>query len=1127
MKPKFVMFLAWILILLPLEVMAQGSATIRGRVFDETGNPLAGANVFIKGTTHGSATDVDGVYRFTIPAQEVKGQQVELTVNFIGYRSQTVKITITPGTITKNFTLVGDVLELESIVVTGMGGSQIKEKLGVDIARVKPDAIVQSNEPNVVEALAGKAPGIQVTQTSGDPGTNSYIRIRGAASIDRPTQPLFVVDGVPISNRTDYTIGFNGGTETSNRAADINTEDIASIEILKGAAAAAIYGSRASNGVVLITTKSGRPGRTKISYKFSVGATQLSNTYPVQRWFGQGTKGKYVKDYSRSWGRPLNVPDAPWFDPNQPVDTVYDHLDEISSTGWSNENNITISGGRENTTFFLSFGRLYQGGHWKADLSPSQKALGMLDLIKGKPTPARYERWTGRVKATQVISSKLKLTGNLAFANTDANYIQRGDNAIGLMLETLRTPPEFNNWPYIDPNTGFHRSYRYSEAEVLKKSRKFDNPFFTLYENKNPREVGRVYGYIRADYDLFDWFKVNYTLGSDYSSDAAMYLNPPSGSREGGRGHLRKSNFTYQETDGNLVATIQGDKFLKKFKNVNATLMFGHNINIRKYHRLQTTGIDMGVPGFNQLDNTVSTNLSTDEYEFLIHTESFFGQLTLDLFNQLYLTGALRNDGSSTFGKSKRRHWYPKFSSAWEFTKFKKVPYLNFGKLRFAYGEAGVQPGVYTTITGYSSGNKGFGIFTSTQLNTTYRGKSGYFSSSNLGNDEVKPERTKEYEYGVNLGFFNSRVGLDVTRYRDRSTDVLFDLNMVPSTGAFSQTRNAATIENKGWEVTLNLLPIRKRNLSWNLDLTYTRNKNMVLDMSGAKWVQVGRWAYAGPGHELGEMRLLTWIRFGRKDLNNGHGEKVDIDGDGMINVPDSPNYDPNKPIEYIDEYYAGQWKPGDVYIPADGYPRMSEHPMWSGLSSNPKWMGSIRSEVTLFNKITITAFLDAVQGHYIMNHAAGALYSYGTHAGTADRGQVKSIPLKGKFGSGPFGRKDVKGIGPGAENGVPKPVELTESWYRSAGAGFQGDGFQFTEDASYVKLREISISYRWRSMFLRRFGLSEVMFRLSGRNLKTWTDYTGFDPETNRRQATSERDSDYFNQPQTKSYVLSVYVNY
>lgn len=1082
------------ILFVPFIAFAQQGATITGTVTDEAGNPLPGANVVLEGTPFGAATNADGEYSFVVPAEATLGQDATLMVRFIGYQSSSEQITVRPGTHTQNFSLKVDVLQLESIVVTGMGATQTKEKLGVSIAQVKPELVQSSDEGNVVTALAGKAPGIHVQETSGDPGTNSFIRIRGAASIDRTTQPLFVVDGVPISNRTDYTIGSNGGTESSNRASDINSEDIASIDILKGPAAAAIYGSRASNGVVMITTKSGQVGRTKISYKANFGWTKQSSFYPLQTWFGQGTKGAFRKNYSRSWGAPLNVPGAPHYDPSLPEDAVYDHAREITDVGLSNENNITISGGNRATQFFLSFGRLYEGGHWIAG--------------------SDYERYTARVKATQAITSNFKLTGNIAYANVAAHYLQRGDNAVGLMLGTLRTPPEFNNLPYIDPETGFHRSYRYSDATKLRASRRFDNPFFIMHEHENPRDLGRVYGYIKAEYDATDWLKLDYTFGSDYSNDDALYVNPLSGSREGGTGHLRRSNFIYHELDGNFVATINGHKFLQEISpNLSGTFMVGHNLNRREYSRLQSTGIDMGVPGFNQLDNTVSTNLSANEYQWLIHTESFFGQATIDVYDQLYLTGALRNDGSSTFGASEKRHWYPKFSAAWEFTKadfMPVLPYLSFGKVRFAYGESGVQPGVYTTVSGFSSGLKGFGLFTSSELNSTYQGINGYFASSNQGTTNIKPERTKETEFGINLAFWDSRIGLDLTRYNQKSTDVIFDLNLVPSSGSFSQTANAAVIENKGWEASLDLIPLQTKNLTWNLGFIYARNKNMVVTMrdntGNPLFEQIGRWAYAGEGHELGELRLNSFVRF-------GYGMTYDVDGDGIE--------------DDIDALYAGQWTKGDVFMPErgdlTGYPVMSGELIWSGLSANPDWTGSIRNEFTIFQNFTVSAFVDFVQGHHIMNHGAGALFSYGTHFGTADRGQIKQIPLTGKYGTGPDGRNDIKGIGPGAG----KEVELTESWYRSAGAGFSGDGFQFTEDASYVKLREVSIGYRLRNEWVKGLGLSDVHIRLSGRNIKTWTDYTGFDPDTNRRQATAGRDSDYFNQPQARTYSVTLRVNY
>lgn len=1075
-----------LLILVPALVFAQGGVTIRGVVTDDLGEPLVGANVIIKGTYYGAATAADGSYSIRLPASMALGQEVEISAQFIGYKTKTVRVRLNPGTINQNFQLQQDVLELESIVVTGMGGTTIKEKLGVEIAKVRAEEVVNAGDPNIVSALQGKVANLEITKTSGDAGTNTYIRIRGAATIDRPTQPLFVVDGTPISNETLYTAGFNGGTEAQNRAADINLEDIESIEILKGAAASAIYGSRASNGVVLITTKSGKPGRTQVNYKQVLGTTKQSKFYPLQTWFGQGTKGVFRKNYSRSWGRPLNVPGAPHFDPSAPIDTVYDHARELEGTGWTNEEVLTISGGNELTTFYVSMGHLYEKGHWKAG--------------------SDYRRYTARLKASQVLSAKLKITGNLAYVNTDAHYLQRGDNAVGIGIGQLRTPPEFNNWPYLHPVTGYHRSYRYSEALELRRSRNFDNPFFIMYEHDNPAKMNRVYGNAKLEYNLTDWIKVDYTLGSDYYTDARAEILPISSSVEGGVGRIRKVDYLYHELDGNLVVTLDGKRFFKNPEKLSATVMLGHNLNSRSFKQLEVLGIDMGIPGFNQLDNTISTNLKADEYEYLIHTESFFGQVTVDLFNQLYLTAATRNEGSSTFGKAQKRHWYPKASAAWEFTKFRSVPHLNYGKLRLAYGEAGVQPEVYTTISGYNSGTKGMGW--GEVLNMTYSGVKGYFLSGNLGNDHVKPERTKELEMGANLGFFDNRVGLDITYYYDKSTDVLFDLNVVPSTGFFSQTANAAVIENKGWEITLDLNPIRKRNFSWNLSLNWARNRNMVLEMGGVTaedirkdptkeiWEQVGRWAYASPGHPLGEMRLQSWVRFGYGLQVEENGQLVDID-----------------------TKYAGQWKKGDVYVAENGYPIMHTDLLWSGFDPNPEWTGGLRSEFRFYRNLALTVVMDTKQGFEIMNHGKGALYDYGTHKDTEVRGQVG--PINRWF------RHGEKAIGPGAQNGVGKDIVYDEAFFRSLASGFSGDGWLFTEDGSYVKLREIALSYTVRNNFIRRFGLSNVQLIFSARNLHTWTDYTGYDPESNRRQASNQRDSDYFNQPQTRSFFLTVYFNY
>ncbi len=1098
--------LALLLIAAVPVILSAQAATITGRVVDEaTLGPLPGANVMLEDTRLGASADVDGYFRIPVPAAFVLGQEVNLKASFIGYVSQTQVIVLTAGEITQNFMLAIDVLELESVIVTGMGGTRIREKLGVSISSVKAEEIVTSGEENVVQALAGKAPGVAIVQTSGDPGTSSYIRIRGGASIDRGTQPLFVVDGVPIDNSLDRMGGLSGFggtgtgslTETANRASDINNEDIASIEILKGSAAAAIYGSRASNGVVLITTKSGRPGKTNISFKSQYGMTEMSSGYPLQTRWGQGSDGIASTSNSLSWGPELSTLDGMTTEELAAVkltrgddgkyykgDILYydgrtfDHGRMYSDGGYIIDNNVTVSGGNQFTTFFLSAGQFFEEGHWEAG--------------------SDYQRTTVRLKGTHVISEKLNLTGNVAYTNVFANAVQRADNKAGMGISALRSPPNFNPMPWMHSETGLHRSYRYQSAAVLKKGRGSDNPYFIMYEDKNPSEVNRVTGYVKAQYDLTDWITLDYHVGSDHYVDERMHVQPPSNSRLAS-GRLIRADITRHQIDQNLVATIRGDKFLSELPFIDGTLMLGHNLNIEKRRRYIVVGTDMGTfEGFDQLDNCV--DLTSFESQFQVNLEAFFGQLTLDLFDQLYITAAIRNDGSSTFGAAQRRHWYPKASMAWDFTKSLPLPFVNFGKLRFAYGVSGVRPSAYTTIDAYKAAGEGFGRFTDATLTSTYNGKSGFRHSTTLGNDAIKPERTREYEGGLDMSLFNSRLGLEFTYYDQYTTDVIFDLNVAPSAGVFSQTRNAAEISNKGVELAVNLTPIRSRTLTWDLGLIFAANRNKVEYMEAPTlWEHIAGDSYAIEGEELGVFRQTSWMRF-------GHGLWYDVDGDGTKDSID------------VFPAYVGKWEKNDVWVDSLGKPVMALTALTSPYSTNPRWTGSIRNEITLFGNLTFSAFIDIINERWMSNRGEGQQYRYGTSAATDVRGQELPINHWLKHGE--------KAVGPGATDGEGVPFEMTKEWFRTDG-GYSGDRWQFIEDGGYIKLREVAISYRMRGDFIKNLGLSDLSLRLSGRNLWTKHDYTGYDPDTNRSQASNSRGIDYYNSPQTRAWTMTLRVNY
>ncbi len=1050
-KMLFSAFACIVVMCMPIWTFAQDGATITGKVTSEAGSPLVGANVILVGFNLGSATDADGNYSFRVPANKADGQVASLTARYIGYRAKSVRITLNAGEIAQNFSLPEDVLGLGEVIVTGYGETTSKEKLGVTIAKIEPQLITQANEANLVHALAARVPNVEVTASSGDPGSSSYIRIRGAHSISGGTQPLFIVDGIPISNQTfGNTLGGAGAAQ--NRAGDINPEDIASMEILKGAAASAAYGSRAANGVVLITTKRGQPGKINVSYKTAYSFDELNRRIPLQARFGQGTRGTASTTEVASFGPEL-APGTP----------VFNHYDELYETGNQFENALTVSGGNEYTTFFLSTGRLIQNGITIGD--------------------ADYKRNNVRLNATQRILNNLSVSGNLFYTNSQQDRIQMGSNTAGLMLGSLRTPPNFDNSQYLTAQ-GFHRSYRVQNPTTLAGSRGYDNPFFILFNHTAYSNVDRLLGNIDIDYDPLPWLNVHYTLGTDFFNDNRRTVLPL-GNSSVPNGQVAREEYFNQITDHNLV--VRASRQLNS--NIAYTFSLGQNLNRADLRSFEVTGAQITVDGFDQLDGTLS--YTPNEFESIVHTQGYFGQLTVDLYDQLYLTGSLRNDGSSTFGKSQRRHWYPKASAAWDFSKFSriqgKIPYLSFGKIRAAYGEAGVQPGAYAINSVFFTGTLGEGW--GPVLNLRYAGNGGYVSAGTKGQDKIKPERTKERELGLDLAFWNERIFLNTTYYRAETEDALLALPLARTTGYSSQLQNAAKLRNEGVEVSLQVFPLRMRNFEWDWQVNWARNNNRVIDLAGANFIGLSGFAgiatFVVEGQPYSVLRGVDHIRFGRGSVVGG------------VN---------------IDQAYPGAPK-GALYIDAAGFPVIDPEQRILG-DSNPDWTGSIRNSVTLFRKLKVSALIDIKHGGDMWNGTAGALYQFGTHKDTEIRGQSLV------FGQTYYQNQQVAGPGAG------KAVVIDQTWFQGNGSGFNVNS-PFIEESGYVKLREIAVSYNFSGGLIKSLGLSDIDVRVSGRNLKTWTDYTGIDPETNLTGTTNGRGLEYFNNPFFRSYAVSFRLNY
>src|SRR5438477_369791 len=544
---------------------AQGPVTITGKVTSDAGQSLGQVEVAIPTMGLGALSKDDGGYTLVVPSARVSGQTVTMVARRLGYKSQGAQVTLAAGGVTHDFVLAANPLQLGEVVVTGAGTATSTEKLGNVRNSVSADLIQRAGEANVVQALAAKAPNVTVLQQSGDPGAGSFINIRGVNSILGSNQPLFVIDGVPMDNSAFSTSNFNRiddnggtnnqfgqteGTVVSNRALDLNPNDIESVDILKGPAASAIYGARAGAGVVLITTKAGRAGPTRFTFRSSSSFDDINHTYPLQTMFGRGDAGvpgdttaptpttpggqcgsgsALARKCGRSWGPALGA-----------GTTVYDHSNEIYRVGHTFDNGMTISGGNDRTTFYLSGDNSYQNGVF---VGPNNY----------------FSRTTARFKGSHRLLDNLRIGADLSYADDRGHFIQRGNNTNGVQLGDLRQPPEYNAFPYFvtTPVGKQERAYRFLHPTTLTLTddRVFDNPFWTLNEQVNSATVGRVYGNFNAEYTPVGWLRINYALGADYATDERLDGCPVRSASPCSAGRIVEGKIVNYLIDHHLTAT--------------------------------------------------------------------------------------------------------------------------------------------------------------------------------------------------------------------------------------------------------------------------------------------------------------------------------------------------------------------------------------------------------------------------------------------------------------------------------------------------------------------------------------------------------------------------------------------
>jgi TonB-linked SusC/RagA family outer membrane protein len=1137
MRRSLLLLLA--LIALPAQAWAQG--TIRGVVTDEAGSPLPGANVAILQTTFGTATAPDGTYRLDgVPA----GRQL-VAASFVGFNTQQQEVNVVAGqTTTVNFRLTTGVT-LQGITVDALGFATDADRLGTSQTTVGGESIVRSGETNILRGLAAKSPGLNITAAGGDPGSSTRILIRGQTTIQGNNQPLVIIDGVPVSNAS--LGGGVAGVQQQSRLNDLNPDDIESVEVLRSASAAALWGSRAQSGVIVITTKTGRARqRANVSVRSTVSVDEVNRVAPLQSEFGGGNNGLYQFNSTggRNWGD--RIADRPGGQDvfsgdaeavgrqtgtvyrtiaNGTADNphggkrsqeVYDINDLLFGNGIFLDNTASISAGDAQSRYYLSIGHLNQDG-----------------VIQGN---SNYDRTSIRLNADRQFSPVFGVQGSANYIRSASDRIQQGSNLAGLLLGGWRQRPDFDAQDYIvdyfpsgqaafAAGTGLrlegrHRSYRNplgASADPI-----YDNPLWTMNRHVNGALVNRMQGRVGATYDPMAWLNFTANVGADFYADRRETFLPvfTGGTATGSRVEDSISEFQ-------ITGTLTGRATRDLTPDIGGSALVGLNLSHREFDSLQGSLIGLINPGdFRSLSNAEASNRLAGQSQSVQRTLGTFAELDFDLYDQLFVKLTGRLDNASTFGpEASNTFFYPSVSAAWQFNQLLTgFEPLSFGKLRASYGVVGREPTPYGAFTYITSASVGDGYTDFSILSGGNYG--GAFSRSRLqGNPIVVPERKAEFEVGADLRFLQDRVTLGATYYDNTTTDAIFNLSVPPSTGFTVQNANAAIIDNHGIELSSEFQWPQVGPFGWTTYASWWQNRNTVRSLAGVQETSlagfIGSTSSLVEGQPFGVLFGTRWRR-----APEGCTEQTVVQDCDPISA----------------EEQALGYRIGNEGLVLDdlGFPVTATTPGVLG-DPNPDWRAAIGNTFRIAD-FSANVLFDFSMGGDVWNGTKGALIFFGTAAETADWTTVsaeQANAARNIFGETLAEMAEYHGTVRRNADGTYSfrgriddfgggPVLLEEYWYRiGPGSGFTGPTEQFIEDGSFVRLREVTLSYNWRDRTVQRLGLGSIELSLTGRNLHTWTDYRGIDPETNLTGPTNGQGLDYFNNPFTRSYQFSVRFNY
>jgi TonB-linked SusC/RagA family outer membrane protein len=848
----------------------------------EDGSPLPGVYVRIVGTNNGAITDVDGNFQLSAPADAT------LLFTFIGYKDQEVAI---QGQTVINVILVTDVRMVDEVVVTALGITKSKKSLGYAVSDFNDQDLENRQVIDATQALTGRVAGVTISSTSGAPGASTSVLVRGLSSITQSTQPLYIIDGIPVNNQynSGNTLALTNANLTvdfGNAASDLNPADIENISVLKGAAATSLYGSRAANGVIIITTKSGKKNQNlKVDLSTSYTVTQVGRLPYYQKKFGQGWSGHFAYEENGSWGPVMdgvyrltgNVVDNS--QRLMPFKYQENGLRDFFEYGSAFNTAIAVSGGSERIGYYASYANTSQDGVIPGDA----------DVLKRNSLTFKANGGNDK--------TKISFTGSYTNKKISAVATGQGDDAGGgkaVFQELLGTPVNHYIPLYRDYNYKFDNLDNYFNLYT-------QNPYFVINENGNNFKQDRIISSVDISQQILSGLRVSWRGGIDQYSNfyqrygAVTHKTPgsPNSSENDVAGMVMEEGRGVSQFNSDLFINYDGKfSFGNQFLEYN--LVLGNNVNQRTSNRLTTIAQGLVVPEYYNVTN-ISGSADVSTYREKRRSVGLFGTLSLNLSNYLFIQLSGRNDWSSTLPVENNSFFYPGVNMGLIFSEFLPKEWLTYGKLRVGYALAGNDAPAYSLDPYYRAAilrNGGFG-------NTIYPvgGIAAFEKYRKLGNPNLKNELSKDFEVGTELRFFGNRIGLDLAYYKKVTTDLIFDATVAGSSGFDIITTNLGQITNSGVELELNANPVKWGDFRWDLVYIFTKSNTVLDELSAALGVEeyVINSAYetefvAIPGEQLGQFRIPDYKYAPSGQIVVGDNG-LPLEGDKILYATSVPDY--------------------------------------------------------------------------------------------------------------------------------------------------------------------------------------------------------------------------------------------